>query len=203
MAGPQAKFLDRAEQVAALIFYAFLVYHNWPENLSAGAMAPALILLSEGAIVLFLVIRRPTEGISLRVKDWIVAIAGTVAPLLVVKTQEPSHVAVGATLLLIGMFIQISAKLSLRRSFGLVAANRGVKTGGAYRYVRHPMYLGYMISHVGFLLMSPTLWNVAVYAVGWSCLILRVAFEERLLSGDAAYQAFKRKVPFRLIPGVY
>ena len=78
-----------------------------------------------------------------------------------------------------------------------------MKTGGAYRYVRHPMYFGYMISHIGFLLLSPSLWNLAVYAVGWACLILRVTFKERLLSEDAAYQDFKRSVRYRLIPGVY
>jgi protein-S-isoprenylcysteine O-methyltransferase Ste14 len=198
-----ARFLDRGEQAAALILYAFLVQRIWPHDLSAASLAPALLLLSEGVIILFLLIRRPATDISLRPQDWAAAIAGTVAPLLVVKTAEPSNLAIGAFFLLFGMFTQISAKFSLRRSFGLVAANRGVKTGGAYRYVRHPMYLGYMISHVGFLLMSPTFWNFAVYAVGWSCLVLRVGFEERLLSGDADYRAFKEKVRYRLLPGVY
>jgi protein-S-isoprenylcysteine O-methyltransferase Ste14 len=198
-----ARLLDRGEQAAALVLYAFLVQRIWPHDLSAASLAPALLLLSEGVIILFLLIRRPATDISLRPQDWAAAIAGTVAPLLVVKTAEPSNLAIGAFFLLFGMFTQISAKFSLRRSFGLVAANRGVKTGGAYRYVRHPMYLGYMISHVGFLLMSPTFWNFAVYAVGWSCLVLRVGFEERLLSGDADYRAFKEKVRYRLLPGVY
>ncbi|NWG91260.1 MAG: isoprenylcysteine carboxylmethyltransferase family protein [Parvularculaceae bacterium] len=198
-----SRLLDRAEQAAALILYAFLVQRIWPNDLSAASLAPALVLLSEGVIILFLLIRRPATDISLRPQDWAAAIAGTIAPLLIVKSAEPSNLAVGAFFLLFGMFTQLSAKLSLRRSFGLVAANRGVKTGGAYRYVRHPMYLGYMISHVGFLLMSPTFWNLAVYAIGWSCLVLRVGFEERLLSGDADYRAFKEKVRYRLLPGLY
>lgn len=198
-----AKVLDRFEQIAALTLYAFLVFRVWPENLGAANLAPALILLSEGAIVVFLVIRRPTDNISLRPQDWLAAVAGTLAPLLVVKAAEPSHLAVGASILLFGMITQVSAKFSLRRSFGLVAANRGIKTDGAYRYVRHPMYLGYMISHVGFLLMSPTFWNFLVYAVGWTCLVLRVQFEEKLLSQDDAYRAFMDRVRYRLIPGVY
>ena len=200
---PSAKFLDRSEQAAALLFYAFLAQRLWPEQFDAANLAPALVLISEGVIVLLLIIRRPTSQISLRPRDWAAAIAGTVAPLLVAKSADPSHLAIGAFFLLFGLITQVAAKLSLRRSFGLVAANRGVKTGGAYRYVRHPMYLGYMISHVGFFLMSPTVWNFSVYAIGWTCLIFRIAFEERLLSEDAAYQTFRKKVRFRLVPGVF
>lgn len=200
---PPGLLIDRAEQAIALILYGLLVQRIWPDNMSAANLAPALVLVSEGIIVFFLLIRRTTLNISSRPQDWVAALAGTTAPLLVVKSAEPAFLEAGAFLLLFGMVTQVAAKLSLRRSFGLVAANRGVKTGGAYRYVRHPMYLGYMISHIGFVLLSPTLWNVAVYAVCWACLILRVAFEERLLSQDAAYQDFMKRVRYRLFPGVY
>ena len=199
----EPKLFDRVEQVVALTFYAFLVYRIWPEDLSAGALAPALILLSEGMIILFLLIRRHTSDISLRPQDWIVAFVATVAPLMIVKAPEPSNLAVGATLLLLGMLIQAAAKLSLRRSFGLVAANRGVKTSGAYRYVRHPMYLGYMVSHVGFFLMSPILINLIVYSVAWSCFILRIEYEERVLTQDSAYQDFKARVRHKILPAIY
>jgi len=161
------------------------------------------VLIPEGIIVFFLLIRRSTTEISLRPQDWAVALLATTAPLLIVKGAAPTNLEAGLFLLLFGTLTQVVAKLSLRRSFGLVAANRGVKTGGVYRYVRHPMYLGYMISHVGFLLMSPSVWNAFVYVVCWGCLILRIAFEERVLSKDETYQAFKLRVPHRLIPGVY
>jgi protein-S-isoprenylcysteine O-methyltransferase Ste14 len=195
--------VDRLEQAAALALYGYLVLRIWPDDLTLASLAPGLVLVSEGVIVFFLIIRRPTSDISLRWTDWAVAAGGTIAPLLVVKGGAPISIAVGAFLLLFGLVTQLGAKLSLRRSFGLVAANRGVKTGGAYRYVRHPMYLGYMISHVGFLLLSPAWWNVLVYAAAWTCLILRVAVEERLLMRDAAYRAFAERVRRRLIPGLY
>lgn len=198
-----APVLDRLEQGAALVLYGFLVARVWPHDLSANNLAPALVLLSEGVIVFFLLIRRASSDISLRPQDWLAAIIGTIAPLLVAKTEEPSFLGFGVALMLAGMATQVSAKLSLRRSFGLVPANRGVKTGGAYRFARHPMYLGYMISHVGFLLLAPTFWNAAVYIVCWTCLLLRIEFEERLLSADPGYQAFKTKVRFRLLPGIY
>ena len=57
--------------------------------------------------------------------------------------------------MLIGLYVQISAKVILGRSFGLIAANRGIKVAGPYRIVRHPIYAGYTIIHVGFLLALP------------------------------------------------
>lgn len=197
------RVIDRGEQALALLLYLFLVRRIWPEDLSLDNLAPALVLVSEGVIVFFLIIRRSTGNISLRPQEWAAALIGTTAPLLVVKTAEPGLLAPGAFLLLFGMVTQIGAKLSLRRSFGLVPANRGVRTSGAYRYVRHPMYLGYMISHVGYVLIAPSFWNIAVYAVCWIFLALRVRYEEAFLSADPAYRAFMEKVRYRLVPGVY
>lgn len=60
------------------------------------------------------------------------------------------------------MATHVGAKLCLWRSFGLVAAHRGLKAGGLYAVVRHPMYAGYVISHVGYLLVAPSWWNLAI-----------------------------------------
>ena len=98
--------------------------------------------------------------------------------------------------------VQIGAKLFLWRSFGIVAANRGIRVGGPYRLVRHPMYAGYFLTQLGFLLTNPTGWNLGVYAVAWTMQFGRIIAEERILMRDGEYQAFAAKVPHRLIPGV-
>jgi protein-S-isoprenylcysteine O-methyltransferase Ste14 len=41
-------------------------------------------------------------------------------------------------------------------------ANRGVVSSGLYRLVRHPIYMGYLITHAGFLLANPTVWNIGM-----------------------------------------
>ena len=33
---------------------------------------------------------------------------------------------------------------------------------GVYRFVRHPIYLGYLVTHVGFVIAYPAGWNLAV-----------------------------------------
>ena len=81
----------------------------------------------------------------------------------------------------------VASKITLGRSFGLVPANRGVVVRGPYIFVRHPIYLGYLISHVAFFLAQPTMWNAAVILIGDGTLIVRALMEERILSRDAAY----------------
>lgn len=102
----------------------------------------------------------------------------------------------------VGTFIAFAAKLSLARSFGLVPANRGVKTRGAYRFVRHPMYTGYVVNHIGFLLIYFSAWNLAIYALTWTLFWLRAKEEEKFLCQDPDYVAYTGKVRSRIIPGL-
>ncbi len=197
------RLLDVVEQVAVLALYSWLVIRLWPAEFSATNWYPILLLVSEGLVVLLLLIRRPTDRISTRGLDWILAAGGTFVVLLVGQSGAPLHGPLGAMLMLIGLAIHVGAKLSLFRSFGVVAANRGVKAGGLYRLVRHPMYAGYMLTHVGFLLVAPSLWNLAVYAAAWAFLVARIYAEEKVLSEDPAYQALKARVRYRLVPGLF
>jgi protein-S-isoprenylcysteine O-methyltransferase Ste14 len=197
------RLLDLVEQVAVRALYIWLVIRLWPGEISASNWYPVLLLLSEGLVVLLLLIRRPTDRISTKGLDWALAVGGTFVVLLVGQGGAPLHGPLGAVLMLLGLAIHVGAKLSLFRSFGVVAANRGVKAGGLYRLVRHPMYAGYMLTHVGFLLVAPSLWNLAVYAAAWAFLVARIYAEEKVLSEDPAYLALKGRVRYRLLPGLF
>jgi protein-S-isoprenylcysteine O-methyltransferase Ste14 len=103
----------------------------------------------------------------------------------------------------VGICWQIFAKASLRGSFGILPANRGVVSKGAYRFMRHPMYFGYFITDIGFLIVNFGMQNMIVFAIQFSLQIGRIVREERLLSADALYRAYKKKVRFRVIPGLF
>lgn len=110
---------------------------------------------------------------------------------------------VGAALQLLGIFWQLFAKASLRRSFGILPANRGVVSRGAYRFVRHPMYLGYFVTDIGFLLVNFGLQNLLVYGCQFALQVGRIVREEQLLSADEGYRNYKGRVRYRVIPGVF
>ena len=165
---------------------------------------PHLILFLLGevlAVALLLLNRRGDTATD--IYPVAIAFIGTGAALLVVPqgvrlVSDP----VSLVLIVAGSGVALAAKAFLGRSFGMVAANRGVKDNGIYRFVRHPMYLGYMLSHLGFVLVFFSAANVAIYTVVWACFWLRAKEEEKILLRDPDYQAYASKVRFRLVPGL-
>lgn len=193
------RLLDICERFAAVMMFAVFCAstfrsHHW-QNL--------LILVSEVLTIVFILTRRSTDAVSQKPLDWALAFAGTMAPWLARPGAEPLSPTGGLILLCVGTAVAIAAKLSLNRSFGLAPANRGVQRRGAYTLVRHPMYLGYLFAQAGFLLLNPTLRNLAVYAAAWTIQIVRLLREEQWLLADPAYREYAQRVRFRLVPGAF
>lgn len=213
------RLLDRADQVIVLGLWIFLVMRTLRVSLGTldvdqiakhvgdGRLSLNygwLAVMSEAVMVVFVLCHRPTEKVSQRLGDWCLAITATAAPLLIQPNHETTaFAALGLMLFAVGNLAQFIGKLSLRRSFGIVPANRGIKTDGVYRFVRHPIYAGYLVLHIGLFILIPSFYNLAVYAVAWTMQIMRMQAEEALLSQDPAYVAFKQRTRFRLIPGIY
>jgi protein-S-isoprenylcysteine O-methyltransferase Ste14 len=200
-----ARTLDVGERLIALALYGWMVTRVAGGYRSGGGLASVLILPSEGLVVAFLLLRRPAFLLSRCPRDWLLALAATTAPMLVSPGVGRAlvPVSVAATLMVMGIGIQLHAKLTLGRSFGCVAAHRGLQLDGPYRFVRHPMYTGYLMSHLAFLLVNPTAWNLAVYAACYALQIPRLLVEERLLGGDPRYRAYAERVRWRLVPHLY
>jgi protein-S-isoprenylcysteine O-methyltransferase Ste14 len=165
----------------------------------------ALLVISESLGVFLILTRRSAAIISTRPLDWALSFIAVNAPLLVTPaaaaTFLPSQIA--TALMFAGMVIQISAKAALWRSYGLVPANRGVKMGGPYRLVRHPMYAGYTLTHIGFLLGFPSLQNFLLYLTVFFIEVARLLREELILNNDPLYREYATRVRYRLLPGIF
>ena len=196
------RMIDWVEKTVILVLFMSLVARMGPTL----AQHPfnALLLISDGLVVGLMMTRRRTEAVSQAPMDWLLAFSATALPLLAIGGGT-ALVAdwFGYGLMGLGVFVSLYAKAVLWRSFGLVAANRGVKVTGPYRLVRHPMYLGYILTQVGFMLLYPIWSNVGIYAGAFALQLLRMRAEESLLSQDPSYAAYMKTTRFRLIPGLY
>lgn len=194
--------MDAVERVVVLTLFVLLIYRfrlslqdNWLN---------IVYMVSDGLIVTMLLCRRATDQISVNPRDWLFAFTGSFASMMIYPGRLiEALVPVAATLMFGGFLISVTATLSLNRSFGVVAANRGVKTAGAYEFVRHPMYLGYFLIQAAMLMVNFSLWNVVLLSIWAAAQFFRIHAEERMLVGDPAYQAYKALVPYRLVPLVY
>ena len=93
-----------------------------------------------------------------------------------------------------------------RRFSGLVAIQPGhtLVTGGVYRVIRHPSYLGLLVNSLGWALAFRSGVGVLLTALLIPPLLARIGAEERLLSAQfgAEYEAYRSRAS-RLIPGLY
>jgi protein-S-isoprenylcysteine O-methyltransferase Ste14 len=164
-----------------------------------------LFFTQQAIVAIAYLVRRPARSTTARLDDWLLAFGGTfVGVLLRPDGRHPAWgIWPGTALQLTGAAVAITCIVTLGRSFGFAAADRGVVTGGVYRVVRHPMYASYVLLETGYLLQSLSLRNAVIVTVGMLCNAGRTIAEERLLAGNAEYWTYCRRVRRRIIPGVW
>ncbi|MGH9521876.1 MAG: methyltransferase family protein [Terriglobales bacterium] len=161
------------------------------------------VALFEAAVVFFSVTRPMPKETNGSLYDWMIALLGSYLIMLMRPAAAVhDHVAL-LVVQVAGMAISLTGLFSLNKSFGMVAANRGVKRGGLYRFIRHPIYAGYFLSFGAFLLQNITLLNVVIYVVFVALELLRIAAEERVLSRDPSYASYSLQTRWRILPLIY
>ena len=75
---------------------------------------------------------------------------------------------------------------------------------GPYRVVRHPGYVGMLLSQLAFPLVMASWWAFAPAAVGAALLVARTALEDRFLQAELpGYAEYAARTRWRLVPGVF
>ena len=119
---------------------------------------------------------------------------------------SPGHLtspAAGLVLVTLGAALSLVSLLTMGRRFGVRPALRGLVTSGPYRFVRHPMYLSYVIGDIGYNLQEWNFVTLLLVVAGWMSLLYRIHAEERLISQGAEWPAYAALVRYRLLPGVW
>lgn len=110
---------------------------------------------------------------------------------------------VGLVLITFAACLSLLSLVTMGRRFGVRPALRALVTRGPYKFVRHPIYLSYIISDIGYNLQEWNLVTALLVLLGWMSLVYRIYAEERILSADADWPGYIARVRYRLLPGVW
>lgn len=117
--------------------------------------------------------------------------------------DEPAWPDGGRVLVVVAACLSFASLLTLGRRFGVRPALRALVQSGPYRFLRHPIYLAYVLADIGYNLVG---WNggtVLMVLAGWAALVYRIRAEERVLAGDPGWAAYAARVRYRLLPGIW
>ena len=82
--------------------------------------------------------------------------------------------------------------------------NHTVATGGPYRYVRHPGYVGYVMASFATAVALGSLWALIPAGLTMCLLVVRTALEDRTLQEELdGYKEYAQRVRYRLLPGIW
>jgi protein-S-isoprenylcysteine O-methyltransferase Ste14 len=135
---------------------------------------------------------------------WLLAFAVTYYGLFVaVFAQRGAPLvppAVSDSISILALIVGVYARLSLGRSIGFVPAQRDIITGGAYRFVRHPIYTGLILSYIGFSLRMFSPRNVTMSVMVIGLIVLKSFIEEGFLRKAPEYANYLERVRWRWFP---
>jgi len=197
---------DRLARASIGALFTLLSINLFADFVRTGHITGLLLLVGESLVVVLTILRRPAITVDRSAIAAVITTVSLVGPVLLRAAEGQTPLAsdqVTAIVSGIGLVLVVMGKMALGRSFGVVPANRGVVVRGPYTFVRHPIYTGYLVAHLSFLVAHPTPWNISIMLVADTALIVRALMEERVLSADVAYQSYCQRVGWHLVPGVF
>lgn len=199
------RLADIAARAAIVVLFSLMALRFGADFLATGRATGLLLLVSEMLVVVLTVMRRSAAAVDRSIRARLLTTLSMLGPPLLQPAQVAALLPQSATVAasIVGLAIVIAGKITLGRSFGLMPANRGIVSSGVYRIVRHPIYLGYLITHTAFLLATPSPWNIAALVAADAALLLRAVCEEQTLSRDSRYRAYQQIVRWRVCPGLF
>ncbi|MBI3520199.1 MAG: isoprenylcysteine carboxylmethyltransferase family protein [Bacteroidetes bacterium] len=105
-----------------------------------------------------------------------------------------------------GIFLTAQKQNKFFSAVYRIQADRGhaVCDTGIYKIVRHPGYLGMIISLIGFPVLTGSLWSSIPIVVAIIILVIRTTIEDKSLIKELhGYLDYTKRTPYRLIPYIW
>jgi len=185
-----------------VLAYGLMAYACYRKFTDSGSINMLGLFAINTVFIAMFIMRRDATSISTSPGVWLIAFGGTLLPLLMRPNGGGPFTPVGNAIQLVGILGILASILSLRRSFGIVPANRGIRTQGLYNLVRHPLYATELLALMGSTIANPSVWNVSLWFCDMALQLARAFAEERLLSEDPSYLQYRSRVKYRLIPRI-
>jgi protein-S-isoprenylcysteine O-methyltransferase Ste14 len=205
---PSVRHRDPADLVARaviVVLFTFMAVNLGLDFARTGRPTGLMLLASEALVVVLTVFRRAPAIVDRSVRARVLTSISILGPPLVrpasLAPLAPELATMGVSI--VGLGLVIAGKISLGRSFGILPANRGIVCRGLYQWVRHPIYMGYLLTHLAFLVAHPTLNNFLMLVTADIALMARAVCEERTLAKDPDYRAYQQRVRWRVAPGLF
>ena len=197
-------WVDKTIAVLAVLPFAYNIFRiikNGQMNLSR-----ASIVIQFFIIIITMVMRTTPVRVTANPWYWLLAFGVTYFGLFVAIFAERGTAllpdVVSNSISILALVVAVYARLSLGRSIGFVPAERDIITRGAYRFVRHPIYTGLILSYVGFSLHMFSLRNVTMSLIVIGLIVLKSFIEEGFLREVPDYADYLGRVRWRWFPGL-
>ncbi len=139
-----------------------------------------LLVLRDFAAGYFFLKRKPAQSKGPKFLTVLAYLSSAMPLLYLDSTVSLKALFLASDLLAIfGFLIVVLATVELGTSIGISPANRGLVRSGIYRYIKHPMYLGYVVSEIGLVFLNPA--NAILLAISVSFYALRARSENEIL----------------------
>jgi protein-S-isoprenylcysteine O-methyltransferase Ste14 len=190
---------------------AFVLYHyHWNSNGFAGTLrwvGTALVAAFYAMIIWAYLRRGSAKATSTSITAHAAAITATlipfVFPLLTSATVTTGRELVADILLVTGTAWSLWSLRSLGRNLSVIAQAREVAEHGPYRWVRHPLYTGEIVSTLGLAVAAGTMTAAGVWITLVALQVYRARREEQILIATLpTYVAYRTRTA-ALLPGLF
>jgi protein-S-isoprenylcysteine O-methyltransferase Ste14 len=151
--------------------------------------------------------RGPAKATSASTTAHAAAITATLIPFAFpLLTSGTVHIGreLGADILLVGGTAWALWSLrSLGRNLSIIAQAREVAEHGPYRWIRHPLYTGEIVSSLGLVVAAGTMTAASVWITLVALQVYRARREEQILIATLPTYAAYRTRTAALLPGLF